>query len=128
MRRSAAALVLMSLLVAAAPGIRPAHAVPARGPAAAVLTIGVFNDPVSVLNATMWAILELVRIVELGDQIAEHIKEDVRRAQHPQSAPAPVIVPVRPPDAPELLPTRRAAPPSARPAPITDTLPARSIS
>ena len=128
MRRSAAVLVLMSLLVAGAPGIRAAHALPARDPVTAVLTVGVFNDPVSVLNATMWALLELARIVELGDQVAEHIKEDVRRAQHPQRAPAPIVVPVQPPDAPELLPTRRAAPPSARPLPITDSLPARPLS
>ena len=129
MRRSTAScafLLVLGLLVhePARAGVAPSGA--SRDPAPAALTIGVLNDPVSVLNATMWAMLELTRLMQLADEVAEHIKDDIRRQQHPQRAPG--VVPVQPPDLPELAPTRRFSPPSARPHPITDTLPARSTS
>ena len=118
------------LLVLGLLGHDPAHAASdartSRVPASAALTIGVIYDPVSVVNATMWAMLELARIMQLADEVAEHIKDDIRRQQHPQRTPR--VVPVQPPDLPELAPTRRLSPPSARPQPITDTLPARSTS
>lgn len=133
MRRSTASCAL--LLVLGLFGHELAHAAPAataaaaapRGHAAAALTIGVLSDPVTVLNATMWAMLELVRVMQLADEIAEHIKEDIRRRRgDPQRAPG--VVPIRPPDHPELAPARRGSPPAARPTPITDTLPARPTS
>jgi hypothetical protein len=96
----------------------------------ASLTIGILNDPATVLGATMWAILELTRIMQLADQVSEHFKEDVRRARDPQPQRAPRVVPVPLPDLPELTPVPMRAPPyrAARPAPITDTLPAKATS
>jgi hypothetical protein len=128
MRRSAATLLLLGLFLAGAPP-GPAHA-QSHTRAAEVC---IFDDPGTIVGVTVWAILQVSRLMQLGDELADHFKEDVRRAQeHPQVVPpqvAPVPQPVHKPVFPNLEPSlRRSRPPSARPAPIIDTLPARPTS
>ena len=134
MRRSIAALVLSLMLVSVAGSASPraSHAavasLPGPGPAALLVGIG-WNDPVSSVEAGVWAALQLIRLMELLDEGFDHLKDDVRRAiEHPQSAPH--IQPVEPPVSPELRPVPNG--PKLRrldaPAPIPDSLPARSIS
>jgi hypothetical protein len=102
MRRSAALFSLLLLLT-----LRP---MPARASTATV-TIGIWTDPATAAAVGVWTAIKIARLLEIGDQVVEHLKEDVRRARDPHSVP-PRIVPVRPP----------------RPVPIVDPLPLRKAS
>ena len=53
----------------------------------------------------MWTAIRIARLLEIGDQLAEHFKEDVRRARDPHSRP-PRIVPIPVPVV-DPLPIRR---------------------
>ena len=134
MRRSIAAFTL-SLMLATVAGFaspRTSHAaaaaLPGPGPAALLVGIG-WNDPVSSVEAGVWAAFQLIRLMEFLDEAFDHLKDDVRRAiEHPQRAPH--IQPVEPPVSPELRPVPNGPKPRRldAPAPIPDSLPARSIS
>jgi hypothetical protein len=120
MRRSAALLSFLLLLGAGVPG---ASAAPAR---TAALTIGIFEDPATATGVAVWAMLQLAQILTLGDELADHVREDVRRQQHPQNARAPRILPVQLPRPVPLLPVLPPRP--VRPRPILDPLPLRQAS
>ena len=130
LRRSIAALVLSLALVTIPALPRESHAVALPAPGPAVLLVGIgWNDPVSSVEAGVWAALQLIRLMELLDEAFDHLKDDVRRAiEHPQRAPH--IQPVEPPVSPELRPAPNGPKPRRldAPAPIPDSLPARSIS
>jgi len=101
MRRSAALLSLLLLL----PLASASHAAPVRAPAP-VFPVGIFDPNVAIAVST-WALLEAARIMDLADDLLEHVREDVRRSQHPQRnvprivpAPLPMPMPITP-----VLPT-----------------------
>ncbi len=102
MRRSAALLSLF-LLLSSMPA--PAHA------STAALTVGIWSDPASAAAVGVWTAIRIAHLIEITEQVAEHFKEDVRRARDPHSVP-PRIVPIR----------------SPRPVPIVDPLPIRRAS
>jgi len=102
MRRSAALLSLLLLLFFKP---APAHA------STAALTIGIWSDPATAAAVGVWTAIRIARLLEITEQVAEHLKEDVRRARDPHSVP-PRILPVRLP----------------RPVPIVDPLPVRRAS
>jgi len=116
MRRSAALLALLLLFAAGPP---PASAA-GRAPRAPVV-IGIFNDPATIVGLTLWSLRGIAQLMEISDQILEHVREDVRRAQHPQRT-APRVSPLR---SPRPIPLFPILPPGASPAPrpIVDTLP-----
>ena len=116
MRRSAALLPLVLLLAAGAP---PASA-SVRAPRAAVV-VGIFNDPVTIIGATLWSVRGIAWLMEIADDLIEHVREDVRRAQHPQRT-APRVRPLRSPAPIPLFPVLPPAR-SSQPRPIIDTLP-----
>ena len=120
MRRTAALLSLVFVLSLNAPG-----ADAARAPAGAAACVGIF-DPATVVALTEWTLLGIARLMELGDIVAEHFKEDVRRARDPHRLP-PHVAPLRLPrplrPVPVLPPAR-----STGARPIVDTLPARPAS
>jgi hypothetical protein len=99
MRRSAALLLLL-LLLSFKPA--PAHA------STAALTIGIWSDPASAAAVGVWTAIRIAHLLEITEQVAEHLKEDVRRARDPHSVP-PRIAPIGLP----------------RPVPIVDPLPIR---
>lgn len=115
MRRSAALLSLFLLFGACA---SHASAAPARAPAPA-LTIGIFEDPGTIAAVALWSLVQVARLATLADEVLDHVKEDVRRAQHPQSVP-PLIGPRPIPFTPVLPPVRVR--------PIVDPLPVRPAS
>jgi hypothetical protein len=132
MRRSIAAFALSLLLCLGLATARVTHAsdraLPGPGPAALVVGIA-WNDPVSSVEAGVWAALELIRVMELVDDAFERLKQDVRHAiEHPQRVPR--IQPVQPPVSPELRPAPNGPGPRRldAPAPSPDSLPLRSIS
>ena len=116
MRRSAALLSLFLLLLAGAP---PASA-SVRAPRAP-LVIGIFNDPGTLVSLTLWSLRGIAWLMEITDQLIEHVREDVRRSQHPQRT-NPRILPMR---APRPIPLFPVLPPArtSTPRPIVDTLP-----
>lgn len=116
MRRSAALLLLLLLLAAGAP---PASA-SGRAPRATVV-IGIFNDPATIVGLTLWSLRGIAQLLTISDQILEHVREDVRRAQHPQRT-APRVLPLR---SPRPIPLFPVLPPGSSPAPrpIVDPLP-----
>jgi len=116
MRRSAALLPLLLLLTAGPP---PASA-SARAPRAS-LVVGIFNDPATIVSLTLWSLRGIAWLVEVSDEFIEHVREDVRRAQHPQKT-APRILPLRSPRPIPLFPVLPPAP-SSGPRPIVDSLP-----
>jgi len=130
MRRSIAALVLSLALVASFTLPRGSHAVALPGPGPAALLVGIgWNDPVSSVEAGVWAALQLIRLMEWLDDAFDHLKDDVKRAiEHPQRAPR--LQPGAPPISPELRPVPNGPQPRRldAPAPIPDSLPVRSIS
>jgi len=114
MRRSAALLFL--LLAAGAP---PASA-SVRAPRAPVV-IGIFNDPGTIVGLALWSLRGIAHLMEFADDVIEHVREDVRRAQHPQRT-VPRVLPLRSPRPIPLFPVLPPARTSA-PLPIVDTLP-----
>jgi hypothetical protein len=132
MRRSIAAFALSLALV---PGVAPPRAAHASvvvhpGPGPAALLVGIaWNDPVSSVEAGVWAALELIRVMDLVDDAFDRLKDDVRRAiEHPQRVPG--IQPVQPPVPPGTRPVPKGPGPRRLDAPATipDSLPLRSIS
>lgn len=116
MRRSAALLSLFLLLLAGAP---PASA-SVRAPRAP-LVIGIFNDPGTLVSLTLWSLRGIARLMEITEELLEHVREDVRRAQHPQGT-APRVLPVRVPQPIPLFPVLPPAP-SSGPRPMVAPLP-----
>jgi len=116
MRRSAALLSLFLLLAASAP---PASA-SVRAPRAPVV-VGIFEDPATIVGVTLWSLRGIAWLMEISDEILQHVREDVRRAQHPQRT-TPRVLPLR---SPRPIPLFPVLPParSAQPMPIVDTLP-----
>lgn len=112
MRRSAALLLLFLLLAAGAP---PASA-SVRAPRAPVV-VGIFNDPGTLVGLALLTVRGIAWLMEITDDLIEHVREDVRRAQHPQQT-VPRLLPRPIPLFPVLPPAR-----SAQPRPIVDTLP-----
>ena len=117
MRRSAALLPLLFLLAA---GASPASA-SVRAPRAPVV-VGIFNDPATIVGLTMWSLRGIAHLMEITQELLDHMREDVRRAQHPQQRTAPRVARLR---APRPIPLFPVLPParSAQPRPIVDTLP-----
>ena len=76
----------------------------------------------------MWATRQVVCLAMFLDDVIEHLKEDVRRAQHPQRTPK--LLPVEPPGLPTVQPLPNGPRPRRidAPAPIPDSLPARALS
>lgn len=121
MRRSAAALAFTVLLAlgASASLAPPALATAPPGPlsgtmrvpapvsttASMALAVGIFNDPGTVTQAALWVADCVVRLMDYLDDVFEHLKEDVRRARHPQRWPR--ILPIPPPEISDPLPSRR---------------------
>ena len=107
MRRSAALLFL--LLLAAGPA--PASA-SVRAPRA-TLVVGIFNDPATLAGLALWSLRGIARLMEISDELIEHVREDVRRAQHPQRT-VPRVMPLRSPRPiplfPVLPPVRTSSP------------------
>ena len=99
MRRSAA---LLSLFLLLGFGPAPAHA------SAISTTVGIWTDPASATAFGVWTAIRIARLLEIGDQVVEHFKEDVRRARDPHSVP-PRVVPI------------------PRPVPVVDPLPIRPV-
>jgi len=116
MRRSAALLALFLLLVAGAP---PASA-SVRAPRAPVV-VGIFNNPATLVGLTLWSLRGVAQLMEITDEVLQHVREDVRRAQHPQRT-APRVAPLRSPRPIPLFPVLPPSP-SSVPRPIVDTLP-----
>ena len=115
MRRSAALLFLF--LLAAGPA--PASA-SVRAPRASVV-VGIFNDPATIVGLALWSLRGIAHLMEFADDVIEHVREDVRRAQHPQRT-VPRVLPLRSPRPIPLFPVLPPARTSA-PLPIVDTLP-----
>ena len=88
MRRSAALLVVLVLFAAARP-----LPVAASTPTTPVFTLWV--DPASAAAFGIWAAFRIAQLMVVGDQVAEHFKEDVRRARDPHVVhPAPILDPL----------------------------------
>ena len=116
MRRSAALLLLFGLFAAG-----PAPASAATHAPRAPVVVGIFNDPVTLVGLTLWSLRGMARLMEITDQFIDHVREDVRRSQHPQRT-APRVVPLR---SPRPIPLFPVLPPARTPGPrpIIDPLP-----
>jgi hypothetical protein len=121
MRRSAALLPLLLLLAAGPPPASASVSAP-RAP----VVIGIFNDPATLVALALWSVRGVAWLMEISDDLIEHVREDVRRAQHPQRT-VPRVLPLR---SPRPIPLFPVLPPgrSAQPLPIVDTLPLEAAS
>jgi hypothetical protein len=134
MRRSIGVLALSLTLVTLAGSASPrppyAATTAVSGSGEAVLLVGIgWTDPGAMVEAGIWAALELVRLAGQLEDAFNELKDGVKRAvEHPQSRPR--IRPVVPRISPERSPVPIGRKPHRidAPAPIPDSLPARSIS